>query len=90
MERDDYVQKIVGYLRRNLKKGYTLDSLKWALIGQGYSKTSVERAIEDLNKEMAKTAPILKDKPTIKYEILDEDNNPIRIKNSWWKRFFRF
>ena len=86
MNEGDYIQKIIGYLKRNLRKGYTLDSLKWALVGQGYSKTSVERAIEELNKELAKQAPILKDKPVIKYEIFDENDNPIMIKRPWWKK----
>ncbi|MBU2616529.1 MAG: hypothetical protein KKB79_00940 [Nanoarchaeota archaeon] len=86
MGNEDYLHKITDYLRKNLKKGYTLDSLKWALIGQGYSKTSVERAIDEFNKELAKQAPILKEKPVIKYEIIDENNNPIRIKRPWWKK----
>ncbi len=80
--------KIVEYLRKNLKKGYTIESLKWALIGQGYSRVSVDRAIEELNKDLAKKAPVLKEKPVIKYEIVDENDNPIIIKKSWWKRIF--
>ncbi len=81
-------RKLVNYLKKNLGKGYTLDSLKWALINQGYSRTEVSRAIEEFNKELAKKAPILKEKPVIKYEIIDENNNPVKIKNSWWKRVF--
>ena len=90
MREGDYVQKVVEYLRKNLKKGYTVESLKWALVRQGYSKTSVERAIIELNKEMAKNAPVLKEKPIIKYEIIDEHNNPVQIKRPWWKRIFGF
>ncbi|MEX0920004.1 MAG: hypothetical protein WDZ69_00285 [Candidatus Pacearchaeota archaeon] len=85
----NYIKKIIDYLKKNLKKGYTLESLKWALIGQGYSKTSIERAINEFNKEMARKAPVLKEKPVIKYEIVDENDNPIKIKRPWWKRFFR-
>jgi hypothetical protein len=80
-------KKIIDYLKSNLKKGYTLDSLKWALIRQGYSKTMVEFAIKDLNKELAKKAPILKEKPKITYEIIDEFNQPVKIKKPWWKLF---
>ncbi|MBU2615688.1 MAG: hypothetical protein KKC19_01150 [Nanoarchaeota archaeon] len=90
MGNEDYLHKITDYLRKNLKKGYTLDSLKWALIGQGYSAISVERAIDEFHKELAKQAPILKEKPIIKYEIIDENNNPIKIKRPRWKKFFRF
>ncbi len=88
MEEYNYRKKIIEYLKKNLKKGYTLESLRWALIGQGYSRTSVERAIEELNKEMAKKAPVLKEKPVIKYEIIDEKDRPIKIKKSFWKRIF--
>ncbi len=88
MEEYNYRKKIVDYLKKNLKKGYTIESLKWALIGQGYSRTSVERAIEELNKELAKKAPILKEEPVIKYEIVDEKDRPIKIKKSFWKRIF--
>lgn len=88
MEDYNYRKKIVDYLKKNLKKGYTIESLRWALIGQEYSKTSVERAIEELNKELARKAPILKEEPVIKYEIVDEKDRPIKIKKSFWKRIF--
>lgn len=88
MEDYNYRKKIVDYLKKNLKKGYTIESLKWALIGQGYSRTSVERAVEELNKELARKAPILKEEPVIKYEIVDEKDRPIKIKKSFWKRIF--
>lgn len=85
---ENYRGKIVEYFRKNLKKGYTVESLRWALIGQGYTKASVDRAIEELNKDLAKKAPVLKEKPVIKYEIIDENDNPVKIKKSWWKRVF--
>jgi hypothetical protein len=88
MEDYNYRKKIVDYLKKNLKKGYTIESLRWALIGQGYSRTSVERAVEELNKELARKAPILKEEPVIKYEIVDEKDRPIKIKKSFWKRIF--
>ena len=73
---------------KNLKKGYTEDALKWALIDQGYSRSIVEMAIEQATRELAESAPVLKDKPIIKHEIIDENDNPIVIKRSWWKRVF--
>lgn len=88
MEDYNYRKKIIDYLKKNLKKGYTIESLKWALIEQEYSRTSVERAIEELNKELAKKAPILKEEPVIKYEIVDDKDRPIKIKKSFWKRIF--
>ena len=88
MRETDYIGKLVDYFKKNLKKGYTTESLKWALIGQGYQRASVERAIEVLNKELARKAPVLKEKPMIKYEIIDEKDQPIKVKKPWWKRIF--
>jgi hypothetical protein len=88
MRRLDYKRKIVDYFKRNLTKGYPSDSLKWALIKQGYSRAIVEMALEQANKELAEKAPILKDKPVIKYEIIDEYDQPVTIKKSWWKRLW--
>ena len=65
-----------------------MEALKWALIKQGYSKVLVDEAIKTTNKELAEKAPILKDKPVIKYEVIGEDNQPIAIKKPWWKRIF--
>ena len=88
MERESQRKSIIGYLRRNIKKGYTIESLRWALIGQGYSRAFVDTSIDELNKELARKAPILKEEPIIKYEIVDENNEPIVFKKPWWKRIF--
>ena len=88
MEGSNYRKKIVDYLKKNIKKGYTPDSLRWALINQGYSKISVEDALRRVHVELAQKAPILKEKPVIRYEILDEDNKPIEIRKPFWKRIF--
>ena len=81
-----YRRNLIDYLKKNLAKGYTFESLKWALVRQGYSRAIVEKAIEQAHKELAEKAPILKEKPKIKYEIIDENDKPITIKKSFWKR----
>lgn len=86
MGREGQRKSIIEYLRRNIKKGYTIESLKWALIGQGYSRAFVDASIDELNKELARKAPILKEEPVIKYEIIDENNKPVIIKRPWWKK----
>ena len=78
--------RLKNYLKKNLKKGYTIESLKWALIKQGYSRTAIEKAIEQIHKELAEKAPVLKEKPVISYQIVDENDNPIEVKKSFWKR----
>jgi|TARA_Y100000310_G_scaffold167546_1_gene167344 hypothetical protein len=79
MASTDYRRKIVDYFKQNLSKGYTEESLKWALINQGYSRTDVSRAIEQVHKELAEKAPMIKEKPKIKYEIYDVDNKLIKV-----------
>jgi len=87
MRNNDLKRKLVDYFKKNLKKGYTLESLKWALINQNYSRIIIEEAIVETTKELAAEAPVLKEKPVIKYEIIGEDDKPVKIKKPWWKKF---
>ncbi len=84
-------KSLIEYFKKNLSKGYTPETLKWALINQGYSKSIVQASLKEAQKELAKEAPILREKPEIKYEVFDEKGNPIVIplKKSWWKRLFK-
>ena len=75
---------LVDYIKKNLKKGYTLESLRWALINQGYSKLEVEKAIKRMEKELAEEAPILKTKPEIEHEIIELKQK----KKSFWRTLF--
>ena len=70
----NYIRQLADYIRKNLAKGYTPDSLRFSLLDQGYSEISIERAMEIANKEIAKTAPMMKEKPQITYKIVDEDS----------------
>ncbi|MCK5149898.1 hypothetical protein KAJ87_03150 [Candidatus Pacearchaeota archaeon] len=85
----DYKRKLVNYFKKNLSKGYTSESLKWALINQGYSKAIIEQTLEEAHKELAEKVPEIKEKPKIKYEVIDEYGKPITIKKSFWKRILR-
>ena len=77
-------QDIADYIKKNLKKGYTLDSLRFSLISQGYSKISVENAIDLANKQMAKEIPQIKERPEIIYKVVTETvkTEP----KSFWKK----
>jgi hypothetical protein len=79
----NYLQNLSDYIKKNLKKGYTKESLKWALINQGHSKIEVEKAVKLVDAELASEAPILETKPEIKVEIIPEPE-----KKSFWKRLF--
>lgn len=83
-------KKLVEYFKKNISKGYSQESLKWALIRQGYSRTDVSGALEQAKKEIEdkKTRQEREKKPDIKYEVYDAENNSIKIpvKKSFWKK----
>jgi len=90
LKQKSHKQELVEYMKKNLRKGYTKESLKWALVNQGYSKLEVEKAIKRTDEELANEAPILKTKPEIKYEIVEPKEHSIKIekKPSFWKKLF--
>ena len=81
----NYIQQLADYLKNNLKKGYTKESLKWALVSQGHSRLEVDKAISLVDAELASEAPVLKTKPVISYEIVEPK---VEEKKSFWKRLF--
>ncbi|MEA3414278.1 MAG: hypothetical protein U9Q99_02020 [Nanoarchaeota archaeon] len=87
MRRLDSKRELIEYFKRNISKGYTPDSLKFALINQGYSRAAISQAIETANKEIAEKAPQLKEKPIIKYELYDENNKKVHIEPlKFWEK----
>ena len=92
MRKSKTLDQLINYIKSNLKKGYTLDSLKYSLINQGYTRISVENAIDFANKELAKKIPPIKEKPQITYKLInDESGEAILVtprKKSFWKKIF--
>lgn len=86
-KKGDYIGELASYIKKNLGKGYTQDSLKFALISQGHSRMEVEKAIKRAEVELAQEAPLLKTTPSITYEALDlqADDAP---QKPWYKRWF--
>lgn len=84
MREAEFIRQLVDYFKKNLPKGYTSDSLKFALIRQGYSRTMVDKALRMANEEIAASAPVIKEEPKIVYEV--EEVAP--AKKSFWKRLF--
>jgi len=94
-----FFDDVVFYIKNNLKKGYTKDSLRVALLNQGYSRYEIERAIKKVDSDLASEAPILKTKPKITYEIfpMEENENTQKAKiktekerHSFWRNLFGF
>ena len=85
MKRRDMMTDVTDYFKKNLKKGYTKESLKWALINQGYSRIEVEKALQRVDEELASEAPLLRAKPIIERNIEPISEEP---KKSFWQRLF--
>lgn len=85
-ESKNYLADLVDYIKKNLKKGYTKESMRWALVNQGYSKMEVDKALRMVDHELAQQAPILKTPPTIKYEVIEPKDE--EVKKPFWKRMF--
>lgn len=87
--KENYIGRLSEYIKKNLKKGYTKESLKWALIKQGHSRLQVEKALMHVDEELAEQAPVLKTKPEIIFEVIEPKNAIIKKKSSWHKIFRR-
>ena len=96
------IDDLVRHIRKNLSKEYKEDSIRWALINQGYSRTTVDRAMSQAVKEIESEHKIQEEKrkeaerPRITYQLYDENNNLIKSKNikgarsrgSFWRGLF--
>lgn len=85
LRNEDYIRKLADYLKRNSTKGYSIDTLRWALIKQGHTRTCVDKAIEVAKKEMSAAAPKLEIKEERKVEICEE---PVAKKKGFFARLF--
>ena len=85
-ESKNYLNEIADYIKKNLKKGYTKESLKWALVNQGYSKIEVEKALRKVDLDMGREAPVLNAQPKINYEVIPIEEN--QEEKPFWKRWF--
>jgi len=90
MEIENNTRRLAKYIRQNLSKGYSMDSLRWALVRQGYSRPIVERAIELVEKELTIKQASVNEKPIIEHQILDENDNPIEVKPSLFRRIITY
>ncbi len=85
---ENYRRNLVEHIKKNLSKGYDEESLKYALIKQGYSRIEVNYVIRIAKKEIEeRKKPEKKEKPIIKYEIYGANNKPIR--EPFWRRIYK-
>jgi SOS response regulatory protein OraA/RecX len=84
----NYMNRLVEYIKKNLRKGYTKESLKWALVSQGHSRLEIDKAVEIAQQEFAREAPVLKTKPEIKVEQVKPTMPELEAKKPFWKKLF--
>jgi hypothetical protein len=79
------VASLVSYLERNLKKGYKIEDLRWALITQKHSRIEIEKAIKIVE---ARTPSAKQEMP--KMERVETREAPVVIpeKRGFWSRIF--
>ncbi len=85
MKDTNYLYNLTSYIKKNLGKGYTKDSLKIALTNQGYTRISIDAAFKLVEEDMASRAPKLEMMPAIVHEITPEEP-----KKSFWQKLFGF
>ena len=84
-------QQLADHIKKNLQKGYTLDSLRFSLIQQGYSRTTVEKSIDIANRQLASEAPKMVERPVVRYEVIDEEEMAKKVaeQDAAGKGFFK-
>jgi hypothetical protein len=83
---EDFMQQLADYIKKNIAKGYTIDSLKFSLLNQGYSRISVEKAIDLANQQLAAQAPVMKEKPQIIYKAIVDTTTEEKL--GFFKKLF--
>lgn len=87
---DNSRKTLIEYFKKNLKKGYTEDALRFSLMNQGYSRTRIDEALRLANKELSDEAPKIKEKPKITHTLYDENDKKVAVKKkkSFFERVF--
>ncbi len=86
MRSKDYPQQLADYIKRNVTKGYTIDSLRWALVSQGHSRAQVDKAVLLANQQLAAAAPKI-EKPAGQILVEPTQIEPEK-KRGFWERLF--
>jgi len=72
-------QELADHIKKNLIKGYTPDAVRYSLLAQKYSRTTVEKAMEIAQKQLAMSVPKMEEKPKITYEVIDNEEMKNKI-----------
>jgi len=84
IKEETVVASLVSYLERNLKKGYKIEDLRWALITQKHSRIEIEKAIKIVQ---ARTPSVKQEAPKEEIHIKEEEIY-VPEKRGFWARLF--
>lgn len=82
-------KQIIEYIEKNMKKGYKIEDLRWALINQKQSRGEIEKAIKIIE---ARNPSIKKEEKKEEVKIIATENFEIPMiekKPSFFKKIFR-
>ncbi len=82
---EDSITALVSYIERNMKKGYKIEGLRWALINQKHSKSEIDKAI----KIVEARTPSVKKEDERKEEIREATREQLiepEEKRGFWSR----
>lgn len=83
-----HLKNLVDYIVKNSSKGYSRESLRWALIKQGNMKHEVDKAFQMADAELASSRPA-QPKAEPKMEVINNNTPSVEPeKRSFWKRLF--
>ena len=83
-----HIDQLAEYIKRNLKKGYTVDALRFSLMSQGYSRLSIENAFALAHEQLSKELQPIKEKPQIIYKIDEEEISREGFFKRLWRNIF--
>lgn len=84
----NYMQNLIDYVKRNLSKGYSTDSLRWALINQGHSRIEVDKALASAQAEVSRERVASRPAASPQSTPLSSFNVEPEPKLPFWKRLF--
>lgn len=81
-----HLRDMTDHIKKNVQKGYSLESLRWALVKQGHHKHDIERALksaqDEMTQEAARTSQQAASRPAPTIEPVTEPSKP------FWKKLF--
>lgn len=80
---------LIDYIKRNMAKGYTRESLKWALIKQGNSRIEIEKAMKKVEEDLANESARARARASMEAINTPAQVEPVQEEpKSFWRKLF--